>query len=59
MKKNHTTHNKRNTKFGDSIHLTVTPPLSIYQQLLTECKRKNQTTLDAFLTERQKIENTE
>lgn len=30
--------------------------LSTYQQLLTECKRKTQTTLDAFLTKRQKIE---
>ena len=33
--------------------------LSAFQQLLTECKRKELTTLDAFLTERQKTGSTE
>ena len=37
----------------------VIDALSTYQQLLTECKRKKQTTLDAFLTKRQKIRNIE
>lgn len=37
----------------------VIDALSTYQQLLTERKRKTQTTLDAFLTKRQKIGNTE
>lgn len=36
----------------------VIDALSTYQQLLTERKRKTQTTLDAFLTKRQKIGNT-
>ncbi|GFW89782.1 RNA-directed DNA polymerase from mobile element jockey [Trichonephila clavipes] len=34
-------------------------PLSTYQQLLTERKRKTQITLDAFLIKRQQIGNTE
>uniref|UniRef100_T1IFU6 Uncharacterized protein n=1 Tax=Rhodnius prolixus TaxID=13249 RepID=T1IFU6_RHOPR len=37
----------------------VIDALSTYQQLLTERKRKSQTPLDAFLTKRQKIGNTE
>ena len=37
----------------------VIDALSTYQQLLTECKRKKQTTLDAFLIKMQKIGNTE
>ena len=32
---------------------------STYQQLITEYKRKKQTTLDAFLIQKQKIGNTE
>ena len=37
----------------------VIDALSTYQQILTECKRKKQTILGAFLTKMQKIENTE
>ncbi|GFV65757.1 hypothetical protein TNCV_4153931 [Trichonephila clavipes] len=37
----------------------VMDALSTYQQLLTERKRKTQFTLDDFLTQRQKIGNTE
>ena len=36
-----------------------TDGLSTCQQHLTECRRKKQTTVDAFLTKRQKIGNTE
>ena len=39
--------------------LGVIDALSTYQQLLIGCKRKKQTSLDTFLTKRQKIGNTE